>query len=293
MNFSPATMNTIETALQIPGSSRLVDCIGRVFIIAYKESTQLIEWALTQEGLPYEVLRQENRAEFENFSPSYLCLMNHQRAWEQAVQESKPTLVVEADFVPVVGLGKLPLPFNPEQTNVGVSWLYTCAAQLYSVSSDGFAEGFSVSTVAYIVTPQGARSLLDLAREIKEKTGGTAYSAWDSTIDSYLRARNLKNYIPFRNYGEHGGLPNLEHQKNRPNSSKAHRADVLYGQLAFCPMYALGERGDRLKLLSVRLQARLKGIARLATGRFLRLKVLKNSSVPNRLLSFAIRRHLT
>jgi hypothetical protein len=67
----------------------------------------------------------------------------------------------------------------------------------------------------------------------------------------------------------------------------------LYGKLAFLPLYASGEKGGNMALLSARLQARLKGIARLVTGRFLRIPVVKNSSVPGRLVSFAIRRQLS
>lgn len=283
--------SVVPAANQTSSTYRLVDCLSKVLIIACKESTDLLEAVLTKEGFQVEVLRQEQKPEYQNFSRSYLCLMNHRRAWEQAVAASQPTLIIEADFVPVLGFGKLPLPFNLEGNDVGVSWLYTCAPQVYSVSKEGYAEGFSVSTVAYIVTPQGARCLRELAEEIQEKNGSNAYSSWDSTVDTFLRARNLKNYIPFRNYGEHGGLPNLEHYKN--GLSKTHRADVLYGKLAFLPLYAAEERGGYLKLLSARLEARLKGIARLATGRFLRLRVVQGSKFPARLLSFAIGRQLS
>ncbi|MUG91960.1 LPS biosynthesis glycosyltransferase [Scytonema sp. UIC 10036] len=275
----------------IPDSSRLVDCISQVFIIAYKESTQQLEETLIQEGFQCHVLRQEHKPDYKNFSPSYLCLLNHKEAWNKAAVDNRPTLIIEADFVPVVGLGKLPLPFNPHQTNVGISWLYTCAPQLYNVSANGYAEGCSVSTVAYIVTPQAAKILLELGEAVKKTSGSTAYSAWDSTIDMFLRNRNLKNYIPFRNYGEHGGLPNLEH--SRYGLSKTHRADILYNKLAFMPIYATVGGGGSLKFLSVRFQARLKGIARLVLGKFLRLPILKGSSVPARLVNFAILRQLS
>lgn len=282
---------TFSSANQVSNSYQLVDFIGKIFIIAYKEPTQQLEEVLTKECFHCEVLRQEEKAEYQNFSRSYLCLMNHRRAWEKAIQETKPTLIVEADFVPVVGFGKLPLPFYFERNDVGISWLYTCASQLYSVSDDGYAEGFSVSTVAYIVTPQSALCLIDLADEIRDKSGTNTYSSWDSTIDTFLRARKFKNYIPFRNYGEHGGLPNLEHYKN--GLSKTHRSDVLYGKLAFVPLYASVEGGVKIKLLSARMQARLKGIARLVTVKFLRITVIKGSSVPGRLIGFAIRRQLS
>jgi hypothetical protein len=269
----------------------LVNCIGRVLIIAYKESTYELEKLLTSQGFNTEVIRQETQPEYNSFSRSYLCLMNHQRAWKIATQQTQLTMIIEADFVPVVGFGELPLPFDPNQSDVGISWLYTCAPQVYSVSSDGYAEGFSTSAVAYIVNPHSACYLLELAEEIREKVGVTNYSSWDSSIDSFLRHKKLKNYIPWRNYGEHGGLPNPEHHQN--NLSRTHRADVLYRKLAFMPLYAVYQNNANLKFFSVRLWARLKGIARLLTGRFLRVKVVQGSSFPVRLLSFAILRQLT
>jgi hypothetical protein len=264
-------------------------CIGKLYILAYKEDTRLLEETLTQAGFQCEVLRQQHQEGYEQFSRSYLCLLNHRAAWERATQETKPTLIIEADFVPVVNFGNLPLPFDPTQTNVGIAWLYTCAPQVYSVSQTGYAEGFSTAAVAYIVTPQSAQCLIELAGEIKEKYGPTNYSAWDSTIDSFLRKRKFKNYIPFRNYGEHGGLPNPEHRQQ--GLSPSHRADTLYGKLAFLPPYAK-DQGGMWKLLQVRSQARLKGLARLVTGRFLRIPVIQGSSVPGRLIKFAVSRQL-
>ncbi|WP_199331569.1 MULTISPECIES: LPS biosynthesis glycosyltransferase [Nostocales] len=269
-------------------SLQIADVIGRAFIIAYKEQTNLLQTSLINEGLQCEVLRQKHQPQYKNFSPSYLCLLNHLRAWQIAARETQPTLIVEADFVPVVGFGKLPLPFNPNQTDVGMCWLYTCASQVYSVSADGYAEGFSVSTVAYIVTPQGAAKLINFAEELMKSLEPNAYSTWDTYLDNFLRRHQLKNYIPFRNYGEHGGLPNLEH--SRHGLSKTHRADVLYNQLAFMPMYATNHGVDYFTFFSVRIQARIKGIGRLLTGKFLRLPILKRSTVPARLANFAIRR---
>ncbi|MDZ7956796.1 MAG: LPS biosynthesis glycosyltransferase [Aulosira sp. DedQUE10] len=292
MQIHPENTQKIKTiAKDGVNENYLVQRISKVLIIAYKESTQDLEQLLTSEGFKTEVLRQEAKPEYQNFSRSYLCLLNHRTAWERAIQEAQPTMIIEADFVPVVNFGKLPLPFNPHQSDVGISWLYTCAPQIYYISDDGYAEGFSTSTVAYIVTPQSARYLLELAEEIREQVGETNYSSWDSTIDSFLRNKKLKNYIPWRNYGEHGGLPNPEHYKN--NLSRTHRADVLYGKLAFTPLYAVAVKDSKLSLFWVRFWARLKGIARLLTGRFLRVKVLQGSNFPLRLLGFAVLRQLT
>jgi GR25 family glycosyltransferase involved in LPS biosynthesis len=283
-------MNSNLMSKQDLHAQSLAACIGKLYILAYKEDTRLLEETLTQAGFQCEVLRQQHQAGYEQFSRSYLCLLNHRSAWERATQETKPTLIIEADFVPVVNFGNLPLPFDSTQTNVGIAWLYTCAPQVYSVSQAGYAEGFSTAAVAYIVTPQSAQCLIELAAEIKEEYGPNNYSAWDSTIDSFLRKRKFKNYIPFRNYGEHGGLPNPEHRQQ--GLSPSHRADTLYSKLAFLPPYAKNH-GGLWKLLQVRSQARLKGIARLVTGRFLRVPVIQGSSVPGRLIKFAVSRQLS
>ena len=271
-------------------SLSLVEGIGKTFIIAYKEQTDLLESVLKQQGLDCQVMRQQHQPKYKDYSPSYLCLLNHRSAWEIAKKENKPTLIVEADFVPVIGMGKLPFPFNIHQSNVGICWLYTCAPQLYSVTPEGFGEGYSTSMVAYIVTPKAAERLLELEAQKRENPGPKSYSSWDSDIDSFLRKYEFKNYIVFRNYGEHGGRPNPEHH-NR-GLSKVHRADVLYGKLAFLPLYA-EDSNPSLQLLSARFHARVKGIVRLAMGKFLRVHVVNGSSYPRKLISFALRRQLT
>ena len=286
-DFSEKTDRTSESKT----ANRLSDRVGKTFIIAYKEDTGYLESTLKLEGLDCEVMRQKHRPEYKEYSPSYLCMLNHKSVWEIAKNATKPTLIVEADFVPVIGLGKLPVPFNPSLENVGISWLYVCASQLYTVDNKGYAEGFSTSMVAYILTPKAAEYLIELAEEIAKSPGPTTYSSWDSQVEKFLRERQLKNYVPFRNYGEHGGKPNLEHHQR--GLSRVHRADVLYGKLAFMPLYVEGEKNTQLQFLSARLYARLKGIGRLVLGKFLRIAVLNGSSYPGRLLGFAIRRQLT
>ncbi|MDX2212523.1 MAG: hypothetical protein SFY66_04460 [Oculatellaceae cyanobacterium bins.114] len=278
-------MNTTHSTVnQTQQSHRLVDRLNKVIVIAYKESTEQLQRAIAQEGLQCEVQRQEDKPEYKDYAAAYRCMLNHCRAWEQAAQATQPTMIVEADYVPVVGLGQLPLPFNAQQDKVGIAWLYTCAPQMYSVTAEGFIEGYSTALVAYILTPQGAACLTGLVDEVTQKYG-TGYNVFDSYIDRYLRDRGFKNYIPFRNYGEHGGKSNPEHRKN--GMSGIHRADVLYNKLAFTPAYAEDE-----SLLFARLKARYKGLARLGTGKFLRTKIVKTSSVPWRLMGTAIRRQL-
>lgn len=274
--------------MTLPKPNRLVDCIQQVLIIAYRENTDELVDFFTRSNFTCQVIRQQDNPEYEKYSPSYRCLLNHDKAWQMAMLGDKPTIIIEADFVPVINFPHLPLPFPLDKKNeMGISWLYTCAPQIYSVSKENYAQGFSTSAVAYIVTPQSAKALLEIKEKIRLQHGNS-YSTWDSKIDEFLRNHRFKNFIPFRNYGEHGGLPNLEHVQN--GLSKTHRADVLYGNLAFSPIYA---DHSYPKLLLARLQARIKGIGRLITGRFIRFSVLKNSSTPMRLIRFAFLRHFS
>ncbi|MCU0526369.1 MAG: LPS biosynthesis glycosyltransferase [Elainella sp. Prado103] len=266
----------------------LVQVIAQTYIIAYREETDRLEQVLQQAGLSCEVLRQADCPEYQRYSSSYRCFLNHQQAWQRAARSCQLTLIVEADFVPVVGFGQLPLPFDRTEPQAGICWLYTCAPQLYSVSTQGFAHGFSTGLVAYILTPQAAQALCEFAHVLSQPN---SYTTFDSQIECFLRSRQFRNYIPFRNYGEHGGKPNPEHY--RYGLSRDHRADVLWGQLAFPPTYAEATAYPQLTYTWIRSKARLKGILRLLIGKFLRLKVLQGSTVSNRLIGFALRRQFT
>ena len=293
------------------GTSRpLVDYIAQTFVIAYKEPTEQLTNTLEQFGCDCTVLRQVHQPGYETYSPSFLCLLNHRSAWELALRSKRPTLIVEADFVPVANFAQLPPPFDPTDDSVGIAWLYTCAAQIYNVSKPGsksaskpgsksvsnktnvLAQGYSTSMVAYVVNAKSARQLIELAAQVEKDPGPRQYSPWDSGIEYYLRDLGMHNYVPFRNYGEHGGLPNPEHGRNR--LSKAHRADVLYGKLAFAPMYA-SEHGklSRWMWWKVRAYARVKGLGRLLLLKYLRGEVVKKSRQGWALVRFAIARHLT
>lgn len=69
--------------------------IGQVFIIAYKENTDLLEKTFKKQCLEYQVIRQPalNQTD-QGYSPSYLCLLNHKRAWHKIVTLDKPCLVI-------------------------------------------------------------------------------------------------------------------------------------------------------------------------------------------------------
>ncbi|NEZ65288.1 LPS biosynthesis glycosyltransferase [Leptolyngbyaceae cyanobacterium CCMR0082] len=263
--------------------SRLIDTIGQILILAYQEDTEQLSSFLGTTGCHVEVLRQMHRSEYKNYSRSYLCLLNHRKAWEQALLSEKPTLIVEADFVPVANFAQLPSPFDPNDKHLGIAWLYTCASQIYTITDQGYAQGYSTAMVAYVITKQSAWRLIELAEMVKADPGPEMYTPWDSGIEYYLRDRNFHNYVPWRNYGEHGGIPNPEHQQN--NLSTTHRADVLYGPLAFEPAYG--------KVLKERTYGRVKGLGRLLLNKYLRGPVLSGSTHPGRLLRFALSRQFT
>ena len=277
---TPAARMTAASA-----GSRFVDCINQTLVLAYKEDTAPLVAALNEAGCQCTVLRQTHQPGYSSYSRSYLCLLNHRQAWAQALNSERPTLIVEADFVPVKNFGELSPPFDPHCDSLGIAWLYTCAAQIYNITERGYAQGYSTSMVAYVVTAQSAQLLLTLADAVASDPGPTAYSAWDSGIEYFLRDRNLINYVPWRNYGEHGGLPNPEHRDNR--LSATHRADVLYGPLAFMPAYGAAE-----SVFQARAYARIKGLGRLLLNKYLRWSVLTGSSQPLALLKFALGRQL-
>ena len=74
-------------------------------------------------------------------------------------------------------------------------------------------------------------------------------------------------YIPFRHYGEHGGLANPEHrQLGRLSREGTHRADILAKRLRFMPDYA---EGSYVKFFNERCKNRILGWARLLSGRWI------------------------
>ena len=268
---------------------RLIEYTSTVIIIAHRENTAQLEDSLRQEGFHCQVQRQAHQPGQADFARSYLCFLNHAQAWQWVATHNQPVVIVEADFVPVRGMGRLPLPFDAQQNDVGLAWLYTCAAQVYDISpkNPNYAQGYSSSMVAYVMTPRAVPSLLQLFERVTQDPGPSHYYPWDSELDECLLAQGLRNYVPFRNYGEHGSdNPNPEHQAN--DLGRTHRADVLYGPLAFEPAYATTEGFWR-----TRLWGRLRGLARLGLGRYAQPHVLQRAEVPLKILSFALRRQLS
>lgn len=281
----------------------LREFVSRAYIISYQEDIEPLRRVLTAQGLECISIRQEYRKCDRDSSRSYLCLRNHARAWQKIVATQETAAIFEADFVPVRHMGKYPIPCDLQRNpfgevtlepfaDFGIAWLYTCAAQVYSVSETGKAIGYSSSMVAYLVSPKAAEILLQHAEEIHQQFGPKTYSAWDSQVEDVLRSHGLQSYIPFRNYGEHGGHPNHEHYVAK--LSREHRADVLYAPLTFTPQYCHGGSYPVwLKYWLTRTFARVKGLGRLILHRYVRSEVWQKSSRPHWIIGFAILRQFT
>lgn len=243
----------------------LREAIKKVIIVSNKLDTERLKSYFISEGFDCAEFRQEAKPEYKDYSGSYLCLLNHKEAWKEALKH-KFTLIVEEDFAAVLNFGKLPLPFDYDRQDVGISWLYACGAQAYSVSGKGHIIGHAGTMVAYIISNKAAQLLLESTESISNKPGPYVYSNWDTKVSGWLRLKGMENYLPFRNYGEHGGLSNPEHAKFLSEYFKrsifkafraqgTHRADVLYGRLEFLPYYA---NNSRFNYYKVRLKARLR-----------------------------------
>lgn len=269
---------------------RLRDYIDKVYIVSNKLSTDKLKSEFIEQGFEVEELRQEFKPEYKKFSKIYLTFLNHKNAWGKASNNDKYSLIVEEDFVPINNFGQLLLPFDSNKENFGICWIYAVGPQIYSVSTYGYISGEASGLVAYIINSESATLLLKFAEEIRKKWDSKEYLPFDSEIKTFFLSRGKKNYLSYRNYGEHGGVINIEHKKNKIRRGGIHRADVLYGKLAFLPYYA---KDNRIRCYMIRLEARIYGIMRLLVGRYLRPKILFHSSTPFRLLKVAIGRQFT
>lgn len=244
--------------------TRLCDVVEDVYIVAYKEDVGALERALSQEGLRSTVLRAVYSDEESKYANIVRCLLNHRNAWRRCAECHTLSMVVEADFVPVKGLANLPVPFDLRKEGSALGWLYAGGPTLYDLDSDGFARGHAAAPVAIVLGPRTARVLLEFADEELRTHDPLQYFPFDTHIRVYLQKRGINSYLPYRNYGEHGGVPNPEHRA--AGLASTHRADVLYGPLQFLPAYA---RGRRLAYLWTRYLAKARGVGRLLCGRYL------------------------
>jgi hypothetical protein len=245
---------------------------SEALIIAHNEDTALLEGALRGEGLSIRIFRGPYTKEQQRYSAQIRCLINHANAWRYGSQAQHPIIVVEADFVPCLGFGQLPLPFawSESCSEPKFGWLYSPGSILYGIDAEGFPHGHGNTTVAYVFTPAAAKSLLEFYEREMEAARPGEYRLWETYLGIFLRwEKGILNYIPIYQYGEHGGNPNKEHKGRLAGWHHEirgwHQADVLWNRLSFLPIYA---RQSQFIYRVLRTRARLRGWARLLTLRF-------------------------
>ncbi len=246
-------------------------------ILAYKEDTARLEKALRDEGFTVEVQRATYDERELTYSRTIRCLLNHQAAWRRAADRERCTVVVESDFVPCVGFGRTPAPFDPARHGpLAWAFLYGGGPRIFWAHADGTLEGHAACPVATLVSPLAAPLLVRFAEEEIARCDPSAHSMWDTVFQWSIMGWGGRCFLPFRHYGEHGGIANPEHGVARVGWASRfpllmrfdgfnnHHAECLLGPLRFLPPYA---RGSRVRFLATRLAARFVGWGRLLTGR--------------------------
>lgn len=241
---------------------RLIDVCQSAVVVAHLEDTALLHSALIAEGFSTLEVRGPYTSLQLGYSADMRCLVNHANAWRIVASMQGPAIVVEADFVPVRGMGELPWPGAPTTQGNGLIYLYACGPEFWDLCQPAVARGHAGGAVALLMFPETAQLLLRFAEGVIADNQAGSYCAWDSRLGYWLLERGVQSYLPYRHYGEHGGIPNPEH--SRHGLGRPHQADALMGPLAFLPAYA---RGSRWRLIRSRMRARWWGIIRLAAGR--------------------------
>lgn len=251
--------------MRVPITS-LAEYCAEAIIVAHHEDTSQLRDVLASNGFSVSEVRGPYTPDQLAYSKAVRCLVNHAHAWQRVIDTGRPVIVVEADFVPVLGFGTLPAPFPvPRDDSEGrFGWLYSAGSILYGADAAGFPHGHGNTTVAYVLNPGAALALADFFARETEKALPGEYRPWETYLGVYLRwERGVLNYIPTYQYGEHGGLANPEHAAS--GARAWHEADILWRRLAFLPAYA---QGNRLTFRLRRLRGWLRGVARLLTRRF-------------------------
>lgn len=254
-----------------------------VYIVRHNEDVSALYSTLESEGFCVHEVRGPYDPGMVGWSANTLCMVNHRNAWRRIVEGGVLAIVVEADFVPVRGFGNLPLPFDRRQGRDALGYLYAVGPQLWDL--EGGLRGHAGGGVAYAVDARVARLLIRFAEEEILSASPERYMGWDSRLGYWLNREGAQTFLPYRNYGEHGGVSNPEHRQAglRPH----HRADLLAGPLAFLPTYA---KGSRLRFWGVRLRGRTWGLLRLLAGRYLSWHDLRRSQRPAQLVRVALGR---
>ena len=127
---------------------RLLDCCDlEVLVVAYKEDTTKLKRALEQEGFTARVVRKQYSPAEQQLSASVRCLITHHAAWQVAATREKPSIIVEADFVPSQGFGSMPIPIPGDRITGSLGYLYACGPQIWEIQEQKFARGHAGAMV--------------------------------------------------------------------------------------------------------------------------------------------------
>lgn len=247
--------------------------VQQAFIICYQEDTSPLEKALYEEGITkiHKVSREYTEAEL-SYTRTTRCLIGHYDAWKLAQKAEGLSLIVEADFVPCVGLGEQIVPFPTHLQGAAWGWLYSCAHRVYEYDGE-YIRGHGGTMVSYVIDPVAAKKIEGFLEDQLEKYSPTEYFAWDTWIRMYAQDHGVMMYLAARSYGEHGGITNREHvgEINYPN----HQADILISKLHFEPLYA---KGSKLQFWRRRVTAYCRAWARLIALRYVERGTLQNEN---------------
>jgi hypothetical protein len=268
-----------------PPLNSLKSICPRVIVVAHHEDTSLLSTALRRQGFELEEVRGPYSAEQQRWSSAMRCLVNHANAWQICTSRNECVIVVEADFVPVRNFGDLPVPAPPAKFRNCLPYLYACGPEVWDLDGP-VARGHAGAMVALVIWPAVARLLLEFFDEQVSANSQGLYCTWDAQLGYWLKQRGVESYLPYRQYGEHGGIGNAEH--NGTGLGGTHRADALKNGLEFVPAYA---RGSQWRFRFVRIQARLWACLRLMTGRLLAWHDFVRSDRPG-MIRFALGRLL-
>jgi hypothetical protein len=258
------------------------------YLIAHQEDTTRLRQTLEQQGFTVHVVRSAYTAAQQRLATSERVLINHTRAWQAIAASGRHGVVMEADFVPVRDFGRLPLPVPADRVSSSLAYLYSVGIELWDLCDPpACMRGHAGGMVAYAVSEGVAATLLQFSAEHQRHNPSGHYSCWDADLGYWLKQRGTESYLPFRQYGEHGGIGNPEHAAAGLRATD--HADALAGPLSFLPAYA---DGSTFRFLTTRFRARTWAWGRLLCGRTLNWYNLRRSK-PLAMATFAVGRLLT
>ena len=251
--------------------------VEQAFIVCYREDLTDLERALRAEKINNitRISREYTEQEL-TYSKQSRCLIGHYDAWQAAKKSSGLSLIVEADFVPSVGFGDQLVPFSKNKIGSAWGWLYSCARRVYEFDGS-FIRGHSATTVAYLIDAEAAAKIEGFVEHEFAEHPPQGYSPWDTYIRMYAQRNGVAMYLPFRSYGEHGGIANKEHKSSIKNPN--HQADYLINHLHFLPGYA---RGSRVRYYKYRFFAYTRAWLRLFALKYVESATLRSNTTDYR-----------